>query len=115
MRHYWGDGKKKDWRQRNRQRHNRHVRGIYRIRKVKFSNKLKDERGGKCCMCGWDKNYAGLIWHHVSEDTKVMDISKVSKINSASAEEKIRIEVSKCILVCANCHSMIHYPQLNRG
>jgi hypothetical protein len=28
--------------------------------------------------------------------------------------DKIRKELDKCILVCANCHREIHYPQNNK-
>lgn len=65
------------------------------------------ELGSKCSICGYDKNTAALEFHHLDKDKKDFHISnsKTTNIN------KIKKEIDKCILVCANCHREIHYPQ----
>ena len=66
---------------------------------------LKEEHGGCCSLCGYNKNPAALEFHHLDPNKKE---SKV--IGSTSSLEKQREEAKKCILVCANCHREIHHP-----
>ena len=64
---------------------------------------LKEEAGGKCCMCGYNKCTAALEFHHLDPDAKEGGI-----IGSTASLAKQREEAKKCILVCANCHREIH-------
>ena len=66
---------------------------------------LKEEAGGECCRCGYNKNPAALEFHHLDPSMKE---SKV--IGSTASLEKQRAETAKCILVCANCHRELHNP-----
>lgn len=108
------DLRNKLYRSRNKARLNRKLRGIYRIRKIKYSHQLKDERGGRCAICGYNKNYAALVWHHVLEENKELEMSKIIKATGKIEESKIRKEINKCILLCANCHQEVHHPDLKR-
>ena len=67
------------------------------------------ELGGKCCICGYNKNISALEFHHTEPEHKDFHISNTKTTNI----NKIRLEIAKCILVCANCHREIHYPQNN--
>lgn len=60
--------------------------------------------GGKCAICGYDKNIAALELHHLDPNQKDYGLSSG---NCKSIEQDIE-EVKKCILVCANCHREIH-------
>ena len=75
----------------------------------KRRNKVKklavDYKGGKCSKCGYEKCIAALEFHHVEPQHK--DFS-ISKDGSTRSWEKIKNEIDKCILVCANCHREIH-------
>lgn len=64
--------------------------------------------GGKCCKCGYDKNWAALEFHH--KDPNKKEISIDSRNLSANWKRCLE-EVKKCILVCANCHREIHHPE----
>lgn len=59
--------------------------------------------GGKCCLCGYNKNIAALEFHHIDKKTKLHGISDG---NCRKLEKDIE-EVKKCALVCANCHREI--------
>lgn len=65
-------------------------------------DKLKKEGYVKCELCGYDKCWEALDFHHLKE--KESGISSIMHHNY----EKVLEEVSKCILVCANCHREIH-------
>lgn len=67
--------------------------------------------GGKCFVCNYNKNIAGLCFHHLDPNEK--EISLDSRKLSNSTMEKLLSEVSKCILLCHTCHMEIHYPHLN--
>lgn len=67
--------------------------------------------GGKCCNCGYSKNYAALEFHHVNPDEKEFQLDARHLSNTSMI--KIMEEAKKCILLCSNCHREIHSPNLN--
>lgn len=60
--------------------------------------------GGKCFRCGWDDHPAGLVPHHVDPSKKSFSLGSGNTYSWA----KIEPECKKCILLCQNCHSVIH-------
>lgn len=58
----------------------------------------------KCCICGYDRCQAALDFHHVDRTKKDFAVSARRSISV----KKLREEIEKCILVCANCHREIH-------
>lgn len=60
--------------------------------------------GDKCQCCGYDKCIQALDFHHLDPTQK--DFSFSDNVNRSW--EKIKEELKKCILVCANCHREIH-------
>jgi hypothetical protein len=67
------------------------------------------EHGGCCTKCGYNRNISALEFHHIEPEHKDFHFSNTKTTNI----DKIRAEMGKCILVCANCHREIHYPQNN--
>jgi DNA-directed RNA polymerase subunit RPC12/RpoP len=65
---------------------------------------LIDERGGRCERCGYDRCRSALQWHHRDPLEKEFAISG----SRGSNIDKLRAEVSKCELLCANCHAEVH-------
>ncbi len=61
--------------------------------------------GGKCSICGYNKYIGALEFHHKDPNQKDFGIGEKGYTRSW---EKIKIELDKCILVCANCHREIH-------
>ncbi len=68
--------------------------------------KLVEYKGGKCELCGYNKCYKALDFHHKDPLTKDFDISS----NSYSFE-KMKKEADKCMLICSNCHRELHHNQ----
>lgn len=75
-----------------------------------ISRKLEliDYKGGRCEICGYCKNISALDFHHIDPTTKEfqLDIRHLSNTNI----DKLKNEVDKCSLLCANCHREIHHP-----
>lgn len=63
---------------------------------------------GKCCICGYSKCKKALHFHHQNPKTKSFGIGQYKKANSI---EELKSELEKCILVCANCHTELHFPE----
>lgn len=76
----------------------------------KRRNKVKlmsiEYKGGKCEICGYDKCIDALEFHHLNSYKK--DFGIVEKGYTRSFD-KVKEELDKCILVCANCHREIHH------
>ena len=66
-------------------------------------NELK--RGG-CILCGYNQYLPALDWHHIDKDTKDKDIS--SSETMRKSVDRIMNEISKCVVLCANCHRAYH-------
>lgn len=70
----------------------------------KEKQKCVDYKGGKCSICGYDKSLTALEFHHINPKEKEKQIYAVQHL----VFEKVKEELNKCILVCANCHAEIH-------
>jgi hypothetical protein len=67
-----------------------------------------------CEICGYDKNYAALEFHHKNPNDKVYTISSISSsMSKEKCWEILSVEVPKCIILCANCHREWHNPLSN--
>lgn len=66
---------------------------------------LVQYKGGKCQnpLCGYNRCYTALDFHHINAKEKDFAIS-----GKSYSFERLRKEVDKCVLVCRNCHSEIH-------
>lgn len=73
---------------------------------------LIDYKGGKCCVCGYDKCNGALDFHHVAEKSFSIAASISIMGSGPKALEKMKKEADKTILVCKNCHAEIHSKQL---
>ncbi len=60
--------------------------------------------GGACVQCGYDKYLGALEFHHLNDDEKDFDISGTHR-----KLDSIKNELSKCIMLCSNCHSKTHH------
>jgi len=65
--------------------------------------------GGRCSICGYNRNLAVLTFHH-SKPGKEFKLDMRSLSNRTYS--KVLIEVKKCVLLCQNCHAELHYPEL---
>jgi transposase len=75
---------------------------IRRRRRVKQA--LVEEAGGRCIRCGFDEHPAALQFHHLDRERKGFAISRHGVTRSIA---EARLEVAKCVLLCASCHAMV--------
>lgn len=60
-----------------------------------------------CCCCGWKTFPEGLDLHHLNPNIKVSTIANLLNRGQHSFP-KIYREISKCCVLCANCHRGLH-------
>jgi hypothetical protein len=62
-------------------------------------------KGGKCIACGYARCIAALEFHHRDRNTKELSGNQLKSMSW----EKIKAEIDKCDLLCANCHREQEY------
>jgi len=77
---------------------------VERRRQIKL--KAIQYLGGKCSRCGYNNCAGALHFHHKDETTKEFGLSNKGLIRSW---EKVKKELDKCELLCANCHAEEHW------
>jgi hypothetical protein len=75
-------------------------------RRRKYIKQLKDEAGGKCAICGYDRCFNALIFHHRDPKTKEFELS--GDETKGMGWNKLKKEADKCILMCNRCHTEFH-------
>lgn len=77
---------------------------------IKYINKklqLINMKGGKCEICGYNKNLSALEFHHINPNEKKFNIDG-RNISNKSMKSLIE-ESQKCKLLCSNCHKETHF------
>ena len=72
---------------------------------------VENARAAGCRKCGETRSYV-LDFHHRNSWDKEDVISHMIKSSSA---ENLIIEISKCDVLCANCHREFHYLEKEKG
>lgn len=84
----------------------------YRQEKYKKLTSIMNElKINGCAICGYNECTAALDFHHVNPEDKKFQLS-MQGLNRTN--EKIVEELSKCILLCKNCHTKVHYTKRGR-
>jgi len=71
-------------------------------------NRLKEEFGGKCQICGYNKCLAALEFHHKDPKEKLFNVMDALWSLKGVKKEQAYEEAKKCILICSNCHRELH-------
>ncbi len=66
-------------------------------------------KGGKCEICGGEFHAACFDFHHKNPNEK--DKSIAAMITPNVDWELLKDELDKCVLLCSNCHRVLHYGQ----
>jgi hypothetical protein len=74
-----------------------------RHRRVEFIRAEKLRRG--CARCGYKKNAFALQFHHRKPSEKLFSLYKSIR---GCGWTKIKAEMDKCEVLCANCHAELH-------
>ncbi len=75
-------------------------------RRERIKRELLQRRGGKCCVCKYDKSLSALCFHHRNPEDKEINISGIRL--TQVRRETLESEVDKCDVYCLNCHAELH-------
>lgn len=64
---------------------------------------------GKCHICGESRPWV-LDFHHKDPLEKDLEVSKIANFGSV---RRVKDEIRKCSILCANCHRDLHYKLKN--
>lgn len=110
---------KKEYRKMNKERKRLSDKKYYEKNKIELNRKQREYhqkrqnyflsvyKKDKCCsLCGYNEHYEILQFHHKNKQKKLFEIT-LFKIAKRSLKE-IKTEIDKCILICPNCHFLLH-------
>lgn len=95
--------------QRERQNAKAYAYQIRNVEKVvewrqRTKKNLIEYKGSKCEICGFDKPVPACYdFHHIDPNSKEFRIG-----GKSISIERLKAEVDKCMLLCANCHRELH-------
>lgn len=81
----------------------------HQIRKKIWRNFLVDAGLNICSRCGYDECIEAIDFHHTDPGDKEYNIAHLT--TRAFTKPNIELflsELDKCIILCANCHRLIH-------
>ncbi len=81
-----------------------------RARKKKVAKWWKEYKQTLCCSSCGEDHPACLDFHH--RDPKQKEISLAHAARAGWAQKRILAEVTKCVVLCTNCHRKVHYGPL---
>jgi len=77
-----------------------------RKERIEWLNKLRNQM--ECKECGFS-HPAVLDFHHRNKEEKEFDIS--AAVGSQYSKKRILVEISKCDVLCSNCHRILHWDE----
>lgn len=86
-------------------------------RRKELRAKALEYKGGKCSVCAYNKSARALGFHHLNPAKKDFGLSSKGMTRSW---DRLKAELDKCVLLCANCHMEVHdgitqLPRRNSG
>src|SRR5258708_2724215 len=95
------------WYQKNKKKHIAFVRNTTLRTRDELREWLIAIKGElRCEKCGED-HIACLDFHHPDPSAKEFTIASMRRLGIS--KEKVKHEMSKCIILCANCHRKLHW------
>jgi hypothetical protein len=90
----------------NRERHMRNVRRTARARRSRFREYIAAQLVGGCVDCGI-ADIRVLAFDHV----RGVKVAAISMTMRDASFEKLKAEIAKCEVRCANCHAIVTYKR----
>ncbi len=94
----------KKWESLNKDKRRKYNRSI-KIRNKKFADRVVLKFG--CQKCGYNRCTRALHFHHIDPKTKNDNVTNI--VNDTSSLDRVKEEMRKCIILCANCHAETEY------
>lgn len=83
-----------------------------RVASQKSNCEFIDSFKTACVRCG-NADKRVLDFHHIDDSTKLFEVA--SRRVAGYAKNKIKAEIDKCEILCANCHRIHHWEEINEN
>lgn len=106
----------KKYHKENREKINEHSRRKYREYQKQWIQAIKKLNSEiKCKICGYNKNFTCIEFHHRNPKKKEQNISLLIKDRKPTSKriEIFKEEFEKCDILCVLCHRELHHPEDN--
>lgn len=80
---------------------------LIRERKAAMNEYVQSIKNEMCCTDCDERHPATLHFHHLNSEDKLFNIGEA--VQKGFGLNKIKKEIEKCIVLCANCHAIRHY------
>ena len=91
----------------NKDKYNKEWQRLRCARRLRNKQKAIDLLGGECQICGYNECIAALDFHHREGEKKEAKMSVLWHYSW----KRIKKELDKCDLLCANCHRELHFKK----
>lgn len=81
-----------------------YIKAAVNKRRRKLKQMAIEYKGGECEHCGYNKCPEVFDFHHRDPSKKDFGIGGIGSI----AWGRLKLELDKCVLLCANCHREEH-------
>ena len=81
-------------------------------RKATMYEYIQDIKKQLCCADCGERHPATLHFHHLNSEEKKFTIGDA--VNRGFSLNRIKKEIEKCIVLCANCHAIRHFNMRNK-
>lgn len=68
---------------------------------------LVEQAKTSCSVCGYDRCKDAMDFHHTDRANKLFGIAAGVKSSTITRQE-LEDEISKCVILCSNCHRELH-------
>jgi hypothetical protein len=89
------------------ERHKTKRSALIRARKAAMNEYIQSIKNEMCCADCGQRHPATLHFHHLNSEDKLFNIGEA--VRKGFGPDKIKKEIEKCIVLCANCHAIRHY------
>lgn len=89
---------------------------FFKANRQKSRKLLKDyvieyRKNHPCLLCG-ESHQACLQFHHRDPSKKILEIYRI--VNRMWSLKRLKQEIEKCDILCANCHFKFHWEERQR-
>lgn len=78
-------------------------------RRQKINEWYQNQKKNLCCIICGESHPACLVFHHRDKQKKEANI--FSLVHGGASLQRIKNEIKKCDILCANCHRKHHYEE----
>lgn len=99
----------KDYRKANKVAGSKKSKEHYLKNRIEWVKLVRTEIELSCSRCGYDKTLNALDFHHSDPREKENTIHSLMKnVPTEDRWESLKVELKKCVVLCANCHREEH-------